>query len=315
MKKFKKDIEDMLAYMRKQFIDLRNQMLIHINKIEDEFLEDRQRLIQDYKEKVGNLLKNLQQVESNEERELTLLEERKEAEADRMATKQENDFICKVMKMEKYFNYLKETTENFNYDLRILLERLDYRVEVRDEKIRENKDKKAQYDKAYAKLRERIQENNRFYLYKDKANRRENHLLKEELVKMTDSYDQLKLKFQHFEKYDNLRFKDIYEMKSKEARELALKVAFAERTIRTQQLGLEISNNDNQGFTLEELQREQDINEENLDEEKKPEDDEETFRKNILSRIPMERVKQVFRYIISEAEFLIETTVRFYVII
>jgi hypothetical protein len=309
MKKFKKDIEDMLAFMKKQFMELRNQMLIHLGKIEDEFLEDRQKLIQDYKEKVGTLLKNLQQVEANEERELTSLEERKEAEADRMATKQENDFICKVMKMEKYFNYLKETTENFNYDLRILLERLDYRVEVRDEKIRENKEKKIQYDKAYAKLRERIQENHKFYIYKEKANKRENHLLKEELVKMTDSYDQLKLKFQHFEKYDNLRFKDIYDMKSKEARELALKVAFAERTIRTQQLGLELTSNDNQGFTLEELQKEHDIDEENIEEQVNPEDDEETFRKNILSRIPMERVKQVFKYIIQEAEFLLETEV------
>ena len=41
---------------------------------------------------------------------------------------------------------------------------------------------------------------------------------------MTHSYDALKEKFQHFEKHDELRFKEIYDMKSKEARELALKV-------------------------------------------------------------------------------------------
>ena len=33
MKKFKKDIEDMLAFMRRQFIELRNHMLVHINKL------------------------------------------------------------------------------------------------------------------------------------------------------------------------------------------------------------------------------------------------------------------------------------------
>jgi hypothetical protein len=45
MKKFKKDIEDILAFMKKQFMELRNQMLIHLGKIEDEFPEDRQKLI------------------------------------------------------------------------------------------------------------------------------------------------------------------------------------------------------------------------------------------------------------------------------
>ena len=176
-----------------------------------------------------------------------------------------------------------------------------------------NNDKIEQYKKENAKLREKIQKYNRLYYNNDKENRRENHVLKEELIKMTDSYDQLKLKYQHFEKYDNLRFKDIYDMKSKEARELALKVALAERTIRTQQLGLELTNDKydkSDGFTLEQLQKEQDIEEEdNLEIE---EDVNNVSKQNILARIPIDRVKQVFNYIIMEAEFLIDFEVFIY---
>jgi hypothetical protein len=42
-------------------------------------------------------------------------------------------------------------------------------------------------------------------------------------MKMTDSFEKLKEKFQHFEKYDDFRFQDIYDMKKKEAKELARK--------------------------------------------------------------------------------------------
>jgi hypothetical protein len=100
-------------------------------------------------------------------------------------------------------------------------------------------------------------------------------------------------------------------MKSKEARDLALKVGFAERTIRTQQLGLEdLKITEPDGFTLEQLQKEQDIQEENKEEN--VEDNEANFRQNILARIPIDRVKQVFNYIILEAEFLIDFDVNIF---
>lgn len=293
--------------MREQFINLRAQMLAHLDKVENQFLQDRQKLIGDYKQNVENLIRNLDMVESSMEKALTSIEDECELAAERAAYKQEMEFINKIIIMEKHSNFLKETIEDFTYEVKILLERLEYRVEVRDEKIKENEEKKSQYEKWDKRLKERIQENIKLYKDKDLEDRIKNAQLKEELMKMTDSYDKLKEKFQHFEKYDDLRFKDIYDMKSKEAKDLALKVALADRTIKTQQLGMEILNNDNpEGFSLEELQKEQDIEEDNDDDKAKVNQEELNFRQNILSRIPMERVNQVFTYIIQEAEFLIE---------
>ena len=122
---------------------------------------------------------------------------------------------------------------------------------------------------------------------------------------MTDSYDKLKEKFQHFEKYDELKFKFIYDMKSKEAKELALKVALADRTIKNQQLGIEVIINDNpDGFSLEQLQKEQDIDggednisnkkEENNPNNKNAANQEEKLnvKQTILSGIPTFRIKK-----------------------
>ena len=127
----------------------------------------------------------------------------------------------------------------------------------------------------------------------------------------------------YFEKYDELKFKFIYDMKSKEAKELALKVALADRTIKNQQLGIEVITNDNpDGFSLEQLQKEQDMDggDENISdkkEEKNPnnpnapnEEEKQNVKQTILSGIPTLRIRQVFMYIITEAEFLIDLDVK-----
>lgn len=299
----------MIKLMKEQFLNLRDQMLDNLELTEKKFTEDRKKFISEYKKGIEELIRKLNETEDDKERALTNLEDELEEKAKKDAYKAEMEYINKVMIMEKHSNFLKETIEDFTYEVKILSERLDYRVEVRDEKIKENEEKKAQYERWDLRLGERIRESYQTYKEKDLENRIKNAQLKEELMKMADSYEKLKEKFQHFEKYDDLRFKDIYDMKSKEAKELALKVALAERTIRTQQLGMEILNNENsEGFSLEELQKEQDIEEVSVDEKEKV-NDEEVKMKNILNSIPSERVKQVFTYIIQEAEFLIEMDV------
>ena len=118
--------------------------------------------------------------------------------------------------------------------------------------------------KYYLNLLENMNTEHRKFMTINEIKRKEKkiNILRNDLLKMTHSYDALKEKFQHFEKHDELRFKEIYDMKSKEARELALKVVLADRTIKTQQLGRDnIPNDNNEGFTLDELQKDQEIDE------------------------------------------------------
>ena len=157
-------------------------------------------------------------------------------------------------------------------------------------------------------LKEKINKGLNKYAQKDQEKREKNSKLRNDLLKMTQSYDALKEKFQHFEKHDELRFKEIYDMKNKEARELALKVVLADRTIKSQQLGRDTIPNDvNEGFTLDELQKDQEIEEDdniknkNIEEQKNA-----NFKHNILDKISIPRVRKVFECIIEEAEFLID---------
>jgi len=142
----------------------------------------------------------------------------------------------------------------------------------------------------------------------DKISRYKNMQLKDDLKKMTRSFNDLKKKFAHFEIHDDITFNSIYKMNAEEAKDLAIKVALADKTIKTQQLGIEIvKDKDNEdGFSIEQLQKEKDEEEVKNNEEVKEIVNNDNFRETILAKVPSERVKEVFTYIIQDAEFLIE---------
>ena len=312
MKQFHKDIKKMIKLMSEQFITLRDKMLTELNLIEEKFNEDRKDIIdKQYTNYIKSLIDKLDFVGTEKEKELTNLQDTLEENAENEAKKKEDDFIYRVILMETHLNYIKEKVEEFLYEIKILFEKLEYRIKIRDEKIKEAEEKKDQFSSMESDLGNKINKGMEKYRKKDEEKRERNSRLRNDLLKMTHSYDALKEKFQHFEKHDELRFKEIYDMKSKQARELALKVVLADRTIKTQQLGRDnIPNDNNEGFSLDELQKDQEIedDESNLKKKKNLEaKNNANFKHNILDKISIPRVKQVFECIIDEAEFLIDT--------
>jgi len=218
LKIFRLDIEKMIQLMREQFKNLRQKMLENLDLIEEKFKIDRRKLIDDYKENIQKLIEQVQLTEQRNEKALSDKQDEKEADIDKDLYKHEMDFINKVLVMEKYFNFLREHIEDFTYELKILYERLEYRVEVRDEKIRENEDKKALYNKMYEKLKAKYSENNTIYLMNDAKCKALNMQLKDSFRMKTKSFNDLKRKFRHFEIYDDLQLEEIYKMKYKEVK-------------------------------------------------------------------------------------------------
>ncbi|MCQ2820774.1 MAG: hypothetical protein MJ252_26240 [archaeon] len=312
MKQFHIDILKMIRLMNKQFRDIRDTMLDHLGKIEEKFLQERKDILEEqYTKNMAQLIKDLNNMGNKKSQQLTEQQTENEKKARENADKTENNYINKVILMETHLNHIKERVEEYLYEIKILYEKLSYRLKIREEKIKEAELKKKQFNTWSAELSEKINYLTRQYRANDEKRRLKNSQLKTELLKMTESYETLKEKFKHFEKHDELRFNEIYDMKSREAKELALKVILADRTIKTQQLGMENLINDQcNGFTYEELQKEENINEQNEKVKRKtPEQEMEEFKQNILEKISIPRVKEVFKYIIQEGEFLIETKV------
>ena len=215
MKNFHRDIEKMIKLMSEQFITLRDMMLTHLDKIEQKFLEDRKDIINEqYLSHIKKLIDTLDEIGTKKEKELTTLQDTLEENAEKAAKNTENDFINKVILMETHLNHIKEKVEEYLYEIKILYEKLEYRIKIRDEKIKEAEEKKDQFNSWNMKLQDKINYCLEIYRKSDLQKRIKNSQLKTELLKMTESYDSLKEKFQHFEKHDELRFKEIYDMKN-----------------------------------------------------------------------------------------------------
>ena len=309
---FRQEIELMISLMSKQFFDTRSKTFDAFNSIEGKFLEDRKLLLEEYKTKVTGMIKRLIFLQTEQENELKNLEDRLENECDLSVYNLEMTFINKVLLMEKMHNKLDELIEEYNYDIKIMKERLDYRLEVRREKIKESNEKIKRYTELAKKLKEERNKLRIEYLQNHRKYKAINSKLQEKFIKLTKKYEDLKQKFQHFEKYDDQQFKAIYEMNSNMAKELAKKVYYANRTIATQLLGKDdIAQENPNSFTLEELSKETNFKEEAKEDEKKIKSLEEQSKNqpSLISRIPLERIKAVFGYIVAEAEFMVETEV------
>jgi hypothetical protein len=321
--------------MRKQFITLRNNMLELIwskdnfsmmldaskkyslndpekkNCIEGEFLRDRSKLLNEYTNNLRSLMKKLETAETQFAEQLTRNENEKELENEKEAFKEETRFINKIIVMEKFFNILKEQIEDFTYELNILLEMLEYRVEVREEKIKENLEKRDQYTKWRDRMKVKISKS--YYIQRDidRNLRNDNIGYKLDFIKTTESFDDLKKKFRHFETYDEERFMKIYNMNFQESKNIAIKVLLADRTIKSQQLGLEELLYENKdGFTLEELQNALDEEDDDsltkLRSENKKKKVDKDFKSHFIKKVPFEKLKEVFNFIIKEAHFLVD---------
>ena len=339
--KFRADIIQIINFMRQQFHSLRDKMLsliwsknsfsndIELSKkissvnnakiderrgcVEGEFLLDRNKLLEEYTANLRELMRELDQAEKDFAEQLTNNENEKELENEKEAFKEETRFINKIIVMEKFFNILKEQIEDFTYELKILLEMLEYRVEVREEKIKENNEKKDQYLKWAEKMKNDNSKIRDQYEKKDVELRKENINLKIAFIKTTESFDHLKDKFRHFEAYDEQRFMKIYNMNFQESKNLAIKVLLADRTIRSQQLGIEEVFTEDEvldGFTLEELQNALEEEDDNslakLKFEQKKKKKEHDPKESFISKVPFDRLNEVFKLIVKEAEFLID---------
>ena len=196
LKQFHRDIEKMIDLMSQQFITIRDKMLEHLNKIEQQFIEDRKDIINEqYITYIKNLIDKLDRVGTEKEKELTNLQDTLEENAEKEAKKKENDFINKVILMETHLNYIKEKVEEFLYEIKILYEKLEYRIKIRDEKIKEAEEKRDQFNSWNSKLLDKINVCNDIYKKNDLQKRLKNSQLRIELLKMTESYDALKLKY------------------------------------------------------------------------------------------------------------------------
>lgn len=165
--------------------------------------------------------------------------ERNENELNDMRIKDSEEFNELKIKLESDIQVIELQTQQAKALYQLNQEKLEYNYQVLLKRDEENAKTKAQQKRKITKLLD-TQTNLKKKLVKQiKQLNDENQQLAEEYKRVTDMFNDLKMKSKHFLMTDLKKFNDIWKMNEEECKSLAGNLLEADRIIFEQQLGLE----------------------------------------------------------------------------
>jgi len=234
------DITSLVGKMRDQYHTLRRHYEQQLEEIESAFEAERAELLSKNKAEIEALFEKRRQMEESE-----FMERRQEREKEfqrlieELRTHNADDYNkCKIA-LEKGIQELEQHLEKMMSTYLLNKEKLDYNLQVLQERNKEHSAIQSSYKNRLNRLRETL--NNRMTQYHtlDQKYKHQNMELSEEYKRLTRQFKDLQEKFHHFEQADERKFREVWEMNESEVRALISKVLEADRLLHEQQLGHE----------------------------------------------------------------------------
>jgi len=234
------DITSLIGKMREQYHTLRRHYEEQLQEIESAFEAERSELLGKNKAEIEALFEKRRQMEETE-----FMERRQEREKEfqrlieELRTHNADDYNkCKIA-LEKGIQELEQHLEKMMSTYLLNKEKLDYNLQVLQERNKEHSAIQSSYKNRLNRLRETL--NNRMTQYHslDQKYKHQNMELSEEYKRLTRQFKDLQEKFHHFEQADERKFREVWEMNEGEVRTLISKVLEADRLLHEQQLGHE----------------------------------------------------------------------------
>jgi len=140
---------------------------------------------------------------------------------------------------ESEIQLLEQQLEEMRATYQLNTEKLEYNYRVLMERDQENNNTIAQQKRKLARMQDVLSGLINKYNRYDKGFKEENSQLTDDYRRITEQYKDLQTKFKHFERYDEQRYADIWNMHQENVSEVAKKVLEADRVIHQQQLGMQ----------------------------------------------------------------------------
>eukprot|EP00928_Gymnodinium_smaydae_P046880 TRINITY_DN31259_c0_g1_i1.p1 TRINITY_DN31259_c0_g1~~TRINITY_DN31259_c0_g1_i1.p1 ORF type:complete len:670 (+),score=261.92 TRINITY_DN31259_c0_g1_i1:125-2134(+) len=234
------DVTSLITKMREQYHTLRNNYERQLEEIEDAFKAERGEMLSRNKQDIEALFEKRRQMEETE-----FLERRQERERgfqqqiDELRTSNADDYNkCKIA-LEKGIQELEQHLEKMMSTYLLNYEKLLYNSAVLIERNNEHSAIQSSYKNRLNRLRETLNNLMSRYNTLDQKYKHQNVELTEEYKRLTRQFKDLQEKFHHFERADEQKFREVWEMNEGEAAQLIAKVLEADRLVHEQQLGHE----------------------------------------------------------------------------
>merc|ERR1719504_23661 len=234
------DISTLIGKMREQYHTLRRHYEQQLEQIEEAFEQERTDLLGKNKAEIEALFEKRRHME-----EMEFLDRRQERQKgfehqiEELRTTNADDYNKTKISLEKGIQELEQHLEKMMSTYLLNREKLDYNLQVLQERNKEHTAIQSSYKNRLNRLRESLNNLMSRYNTLDQKYKHYNMELTEEYKRLTRQFKDLQEKFHHFEQADEKKFREVWEMNEGEVRALITKVLEADRLLHEQQLGHE----------------------------------------------------------------------------
>lgn len=209
-----------LLYIEKAYNDERRELLTLCDTEIKQLVDQRRAKETDFKKKRENKIAEAQKI----------LDEKYEEAAEKYNK-------CK-MDNQHDIHGLAQELEKCKADFLLNAERLNYNLQVLRERVKENKNAQNQHKRKLTRLQDVLSSLISRYAETDKRFRQANNELTESYRRVTEQYKDLQLKFQHFERADVEKYRQVWQMHENDCMSLVHKCLQGDRVVFEELLGV-----------------------------------------------------------------------------
>ena len=232
------DIDALIKGMKGQFDDMREHYDQQLSEIEGEFDRERSAILNRNKEEIEDLFQEHKRVETS------YLDKRQQEEAQNakqledVMSQDANKQAEQKIKLETEMQILEKCMEDMKAVYKLNQEKLNFNYDVLNERqqvfTKQKKGLKSKLNKDAQRLREEIVQ----FKNQQTEAKNQNTLYTKEYKLFTNEFIKLQKRFEKFEIADDKRIKEIWSMNDQEARNLVEKIMHADKVNHLQQLSI-----------------------------------------------------------------------------
>ncbi|KAJ9522775.1 hypothetical protein QJQ45_019817 [Haematococcus lacustris] len=237
LKRQAEDIDTLLQYMSRQFVEMQNAYKEELEEIENAFLQERSDLLDSNRKEMTDLFDKRSKMEADfMERYLSTVEKYQGALEALRISDAEDYHILKI-RLETDIQNLEQHLEAMRATYQLNTEKLEYNYRVLVERDHENQATINQQKRKISRQRDILSGLKARYAETERKHIEENMRLTDEYKRITEQFKDLQGKFRHFETVDTKKYAEVWAMKEAEVAAKVRQLLQADKVIHEQQLG------------------------------------------------------------------------------
>jgi dynein regulatory complex protein 1 len=210
---------------------MREDYITQLSEIENSFKDERSQILERNLQEINDLFLQHSQIEEEAQRNRARLEEDYQQQLEQLRTKDANDQAEQKRKLETEMQVLEQCMEDMKAVYKLNEEKLDFNLRVLKERKSLNDGTIKNLTLKQRKSRDTLSRAKKKFETQSMEAKKKNIQYTEAYKEFTRKFKELQEKFKRFEKSDQIRFNEIWQMNDQEVKQLIRKIVDADKVI------------------------------------------------------------------------------------